>query len=324
MPRLFLAQAALAAALLASPPQPSPQQPAPQQPTFRAGVDVVTVDVSVARSGEHVEGLQARNFDVFDNGVRQKIDKVTIEQVPIDAYLVFDVSGSVAGEKLAQLRHAAKAFVDGLTALDQVALVTFAKEVKIQQSLTHDFGMFQRSLSEIQAGGQTALFDATLKAISLRERNDRRAIVLILTDQHDNASEATQKQAIDAAERSDVIAYGVLADEGSTAFGRGAMTGGGGFQPAQMQFQLGFLRSLADATGGRVFRSNPRLPLDEVFEMVLYDARTRYVITYAPDKTTPGWHKLQVKLLDAKGDVVARRGYFVVGPADTKRDVPPR
>jgi hypothetical protein len=45
--------------------------------------------------------------------------------------------------------------------------------------------------------------------------------------------------------------------------------------------------------------------------MVLDDARARYVITYSPDKPSTGWHKLQVKLVDAKGDIVARRGYYV-------------
>jgi len=319
MPQWSLAPLALAALLVVSPPpaaQPPPTQPPPaqQQPTFRGGVDLVTVDVSVSRSGEHVEGLLARNFDVFDNGVRQKIDKVTTEQVPIDAYLVFDVSGSIAGEKLAELKRASKAFVDGLTALDQVALITFSKDTKIQQPLTHDFGLFERSLSEITAGGQTALFDATARTIALRQHNERRAVVLILTDQHDNASETREKEAVDAAERSDVIAYGVLAEEAAAAPNFGGM-GGGGFRAPQMQFQLGFLRSLADATGGRVFRVNPRLPMEEVFGMVLDDARTRYVITYMPDKTAPGWHKLQVKLVDAKGDVVARRGYMVAKPS---------
>ncbi len=320
MVRSFLALATLTALLglpqasAGQPQAPPTQQPLPQPPTFRAGVDVVRVDVSVSRSGEHVEGLQARNFEVFDNGVRQKIDRVTLEQVPLDAYLVFDVSGSIAGEKLAELRAAAKAFVDGLTALDQVALVTFAKDIKVQQPLTHDFGLFERSLSEITAGGQTALFDATARTASLRERNDHRAIVLILTDQGDNASETTQQAAIEAAERSDFIAYGVLAQEASAAPSFGG-TSGGGFRAPQMQFQLGFLRSIADATGGRVFRVNPRLPLDEIFGMVLDDARTRYIVTYAPETTSPGWHKLQVKLVDAKGDVVARRGYFVAGGA---------
>jgi VWFA-related protein len=282
---------------------------APQQaPVFRAGVDVVSVDVSVSRSGEHIAGLDAKNFDVFDNGVRQKIDKVRLEEVPIDAYLVFDVSGSIAGDKLAQLQRAANAFVDGLTPRDQVALITFAKSVTIQQALTGDFAAFRRSLSEIKAGGQTALYDATARTIKLRERNDRRAIVLILTDQGDNASEVTQKQVVGLAERSDVIVYGVLAEDEAASMG--VMRGGMGFRSGS-GFQIGILRTLADTTGGRVFRSNPRLPLDEVFGLVLDDARTRYILTYVPDKTTTGWHKLQVKLVDAKGDVVARRGYFV-------------
>jgi Ca-activated chloride channel homolog len=284
-----------------------------QQPTFRTGVDVVTVDVSVSRGGEHIGGLKAANFEVYDNGARQKIDKVTLEQVPLEAYLVFDVSGSIEGPKLQQLEQAADAFLDGLTPGDKIALVTFARDVEVRQPLTGDFAAFRRAVSEIKAGGQTALFDATLKTIGLRERNDNRAVVVVLTDQHDNASNTTQKQAIEAAERSDVIAYGVLADEdaGAMGGGMGRGMGGIGFRSPQMQFQIGFLRSLAETTGGRVFRTNARLRLDEVFGLVLDDARTRYILSYRPDKASRGWHKLQVKLVDAKGDVVARRGYYV-------------
>jgi VWFA-related protein len=287
---------------------------AAQQPTFRTGIDVVRVDVSVSRGGEHIGGLQAANFELFDSGARQTIDKVTVEEVPLEAYLVFDVSGSVEGAKLRQLENAARAFLGGLTRRDKVALVTFSKEVEVRQPLTGDFEAFLRSLEEIKAGGQTALFDATVRAVGLRERNDSRAVVVVLTDQHDNASTATAKQAIEAAERSDVIAYGVLADDEGAGMG-GAMGGGAGrgvgFRPPQVQFQIGFLRSLAEGTGGRVFRTNARLPLDEVFSLVLDDARTRYVLTYRPAKVAPGWHALKVKLVNAKGDVVARRGYFV-------------
>ena len=290
---------------------------AQQQPTFRSGVDVVNVDVSVSRGGEHLGGLQAVNFEVYDNGVKQKIDRFSIEEVPLEAYLVFDVSGSIEGPKLQQLERAANAFLGGLTRRDKIALVTFAREVDVKQPLTADFDSFRRALGEIKAGGQTALYDATLRTVNLREKNDNRAVVVVLTDQQDNASATTQKQAIEAAERSDVIAYGVLADEqgstgGAMGGGMGGMGGmGGGFRPPQMQFMIGFLRSLADGTGGRVFRANARLPLDQVFDMVLEDARARYVLSYRPEKITPGWHKLQVKLVDAKGDVVARRGYYV-------------
>jgi VWFA-related protein len=287
----------------------------PQAPTFRTGVDVVNVDVSVSRGGEHVGGLQVANFEVYDNGVKQKIDGFSIEEVPLEAYLCFDVSGSIAGGKLQQLEQAADAFVGGLTRRDKIALVTFAQTVDVRQPLTGDFDAFRRAVSDIKAGGQTALYDAALKTVSLREKNDNRAVLVVLTDQQDNASTATQKQAIEAAERSDVIGYGVLADDESSRGGFGGFGGmggmGGGFRPPQVQFVFGFLRALADGTGGRVFRTSARLHLDQVFDLVLEDARARYVLSYRPDKVASGWHKLQVKLLNAKGDVVARRGYFV-------------
>jgi len=281
---------------------------AQQQPTFRAGVDVVKVDVSIAKGVEHVAGLKAENFAVFDNGAQQKITSVTPEEVPLEVYLVLDLSGSVEGPKLERLKQAANAFVDGLVSRDRVALITFTQKVSVQQPLTGDFGAFKAALAGAKGGGQTALYDAVSKAISLREPRDNRAIVVVFTDDQDNASTATSKQVVDAAERSDVIVYGVMAPEETSG---GAPMGGMGFRPPQLQFQIGFLRSLADGTGGRVFRSGIHLPLEDVFAMVLDDARSRYLITYSPDKTTPGWHKLNVKLVGAKGDVVARRGYFV-------------
>lgn len=291
---------------------------APQQPTFRSGVDVVTVDVSVSRHGEHVEGLQTRNFELFDNGVRQQIDRVALELVPLEVCLVFDTSGSVAGEKLAQLARAADALLGGLTPRDKVALVTFAETVEVRQSLTDDVAAFRKAISEIKAGGRTALYDATLRAIGLRQHNDNRAIIVVLTDQHDNASTATQKQVVEAAERSDVIAYGVLAEQQTPTMG-GSLGRGGAFRPPQVQFQIGFLRSLAETTGGRVFRTSAAMRLDEAFALVLDDARTRYVLTYRPRHVTPGWHKLQVRLVDAKGDVVARRGYVVPSPFNERQ-----
>jgi VWFA-related protein len=297
-------------------PSRAQAQQAGQQPTFRAGVDVVTVDVSASRGGEPIGGLKAANFEVYDNGAKQKIDRVELQEVPLEAYLVFDLSGSIAGEKLRQLEEAANAFLDGLTMQDKAALITFAEKATTLQSLTGNREALRKALSEMKAGGNTALYDAIVRTLEMRTHNDRRAVVLVLTDQGDNASETTSKQAIEAAERSDVIAYGVLAEQSNAM---NVMTGplgnfpgsGGSFRPPQVQFQLGFLRSLAEATGGREFRASSRLRLDEIFRMVLDDARARYVITYSPDKPSTGWHKLQVKLVDAKGDIVARRGYYV-------------
>jgi uncharacterized protein (UPF0261 family) len=73
-------------------------------PVFRAGVEVVYVDVSVTRKGEAVPSLSADDFALTDNGVRQQVKLVDRELVPTTAVLALDASQSVSGEKLVRLR----------------------------------------------------------------------------------------------------------------------------------------------------------------------------------------------------------------------------
>jgi tight adherence protein B len=274
-----------------------------QQPTFRVGIDLVTVDVSVTRNVEPVSGLEAENFTVFDNGVKQKLERVIQEQVPLEAFLVLDMSGSVAGPELEQLKAAASAFVSGLTSADKVALVTFAEKATIAQALTTDLDAFARALAAVEARGNTAIYDAAHLAITLRKRGDTRGVAVVFTDGMDNASTMSAKAVVEAAERSDLVVYGVTVSptRSEPAFGLPDLRG---------QFQVGFLRSLADTTGGRVFNAAWGPRLKDVFGLILDDIRARYLLTYYPDKVAAGWHKLQVKLNGVKGDVLARRGYY--------------
>jgi len=275
---------------------------AAQQPTFRVGVDLVRVDVSVTRNLEPVSGLTVDNFTVTDNGVKQKLERVIHEQVPLEAFLVLDVSGSVAGVQLERLKAGARGFVAGLTPQDKVALVTFAAKPTVLQPLTGDFDAFVRSLDEVKAEGQTALYDATAMALTLRKPADNRAVIVVFTDGGDNASDASPKAVVQAVERSDAIVYGVSVSDR----GRGPVFGA---DALRSQFQVGFLRSLADTTGGRVLNAESGR-LEEAFGLILNDVRARYLITYYPDKVAAGWHKLDVRLNGIRGTVLARRGYY--------------
>jgi hypothetical protein len=80
---------------------------ASQQPVFKAGVDVVRIDVSVMQGINPVGGLAADNFVVTDNGVVQKLDSVSLDRVPLSLMMVFDNSASLAGERLGDLIAAA-------------------------------------------------------------------------------------------------------------------------------------------------------------------------------------------------------------------------
>src|SRR4030095_4970273 len=99
-------------------------------PEFRAGVELVYVDVSVTRKDAPVLGLTADDFVVTDNRVRQRVAVVDRDLLPTTAVLALDVSASVAGERLAQLRAAAAAFLRGMAPRDESALVTFNHEIE--------------------------------------------------------------------------------------------------------------------------------------------------------------------------------------------------
>jgi Ca-activated chloride channel family protein len=244
---------------------------------------------------------------VFDNGVRRKLEGLVVEQVPLDAVLVLDTSGSLAGDRLSQLKTAAGAFLDGLSPQDRLALITFSHQIFVRCPLTADRSAVRSVLSFADSRGATALYDATYVALRLAQPGERRVVTVVFTDGLDNASWLSQDRVIDAATRSDVIIYGVtLSDDVPPAY----------VSPANVirvenQSSYRFLRSASETTGGRLFPAAAGDKLREAFARVLEDIRARYLLRYSPDKITPGWHTLEVRLQGAKGDVTARLGYFV-------------
>jgi hypothetical protein len=104
-------------------PMPTPQT------TFRAGVDLVRLDVSVVRGAQPVHGLTTRDFSIVDNGVRQRIESVTLlTDLPVSVIMVLDTSGSVAGERLTHLIDAAHGLLVALRPDDRAALLTFSRD----------------------------------------------------------------------------------------------------------------------------------------------------------------------------------------------------
>jgi hypothetical protein len=110
-------------------------------PVFSTGIEVVRVDVSVLRDGKLVEGLQAGDFEVRDNGVPQTVEIVGDPRgdpggagKPVDVVLALDVSDSVRGGPLEQLKAAAHALVDMLHPEDSFSLLTFSSRVRLAVS----------------------------------------------------------------------------------------------------------------------------------------------------------------------------------------------
>jgi VWFA-related protein len=254
--------------------------------TFRGGVDLVEVDVSVMRGSVPVADLTVDNFLVTDNGVRQEVTTAKLD-LPLRVTLVLDVSESVSGERLSGLVKASNGLVNALKAEDQASLVTFSHRARLQVPMTASFDVLRGALMSLSAAGGTSLRDAVYLAMTAEGHEGTRRLLLVFSDGTDTASWLADAQVIEAARRSSVVIHVVR-------FGIEE-----------------FLDRLANETGGRTWPAGSNRQLEELFTRALNEMRARYVLTYsvrAPNK--PGWHKIQVGLRNARGDVTARPGYM--------------
>jgi VWFA-related protein len=267
--------------------------PAQKPSVFEARVESVYVDVFVSDHGSPVEGLQAANFEVRDDGRLQTVELMGHGGAPLRIVLVLDRSDSVRGEKLAALKAAGHAFLLGLHPEDRTTLLTFSQEVRRHGAPGGDPRSLDQELDTIDGAGSTSVFDALFAAFLTIGAVDRGLIVLF-SDGEDNFSWLRADEVRRVAERSNALLEVV------------AVRGG----PGAGEYQ-GILRTLAGATGGRVWEAEAASRLDEAFAHVLEAMRTRYVLRFEPAGVKgAGEHHLRVSLKGARGDVSCRTSYF--------------
>jgi VWFA-related protein len=259
-----------------------------QPPTFRTRVEVVTLDVSVTRADAPVSGLTADDFVVTDNGIRQRIDSVTVARVPLSVTLVLDTSGSVAGQRLDALISASEQVVNELRTNDYVSLITFTSVVARPVALTTNFESVRSALHAITAAGATSLRDALFLALQTTPHEATRPLLLIFTDGADTSSWLSADEVLESVRHANVVIHAV-------SFGS---------HP--------FLKQATQEAGGRIWSASSNRDLQKLFSRAIRDMRDRYILTYTPDGVSrSGWHALSVRLARTDGDVVARPGYWV-------------
>ena len=116
-----------------------------QPPIFKTGVDAVRVDVLATNGRQPLVGLTAEDFELRDAGVRQQIEAVSLEEVPLHLLLVLDTSSSVRGEPLEHLKEAAHAAVASLRPTDRAALIAFSHVIQLQIPFTADTAAIARA-----------------------------------------------------------------------------------------------------------------------------------------------------------------------------------
>lgn len=261
-----------------------------QTPVFSGRVEMVRLDVLVTAGGRPVTGLTRDDFEVRDNGVLQDISLLGVDDVPLSVVLTLDLSASVEGERLANLRAAGRALLDGLRPNDQVSLIAFNHMVSRLSRFTSAFGEVRAALDAATPSGGTALVDASFASLVVAESDGRRGLAVLFSDGLDTTSWLTEAQAIESARRSGTIVYGVAVAQRS-----------GGPE---------FLRDVTAISGGRMLEVRDADELAGAFVSVLSEFRERYLLSYTPTGVDqPGWHSVDVRVRRRGADVRTRQGY---------------
>jgi VWFA-related protein len=285
MRAIALTAAAVAAGVIAT-------SAAQQQSTFKSGVDVVFVDVSVTSHRTPVRDLKSADFTLTDNGVPQSIEAISVEAMPVDVTLLLDVSGSVGAGVLTGLKRAIDDTARGLSARDRVRLMTFSHEVR--QLFAYRPGGAPASLETLSAGGATSLYDALGAAMMQTRPAGRRQMILVFTDGADSRSFLDAPALLQLGGVSDAVVH----------FAVGIQRGSADV-PHKSQ-----LAAIAAATGGDVttFRVDNAIP--STFRDILDRFRTSYVLRYTPQGVPrEGWHNVTVDVRKGNYDVRARKGW---------------
>jgi len=263
-----------------------------QSPVFSTKVEVVRVDALVTDGARPVLGLGPADFEVLDNGVPQAVEFVSYDQIPLNVVLAFDMSDSVAGERLEHLRSAGSAVLAGLKRNDQSALVTFNNQVMLGAPLTSDLEPLRKAIANVVGEGETSLVDGVYAGITVGESDAGRALLMVFSDGLDTLSWLSSAAVLDTVKRSDVVVYAVSVGK----------------------VKAEFLRDLTSFSGGRLFELEKTANLSATFLSILEEFRQRYLVSYTPRGVSrDGWHRLEVRLKGKRATIKARPGYLA-GP----------
>ena len=272
--------------------------------TIRTRVNEVNVlFIATDKHGKFVRDLNQNDFAILDDhkppqailNFRRETD------LPLHLGLLVDVSGSV-NNRFDFEQTAATSFMQHTirAGFDEAFVLGFNGKTQLAQDFTDNVQLLSASVHKLHDGGGTALYDAVYHACKekfLKDRPDHsvRKAIVVVSDGEDNQSEVSRAQAIEMAQRAEVIIYAISTDDSGLVM-RGD----------------GVLSQLAEATGGRAFFPFKMKDITHSFAAIEDELRSQYVVSYKPaDFDADGrYRSIQISSLKKDLQVRARKGYF--------------
>ncbi len=296
--------ACIAAILLASVAVLAAQQP----PSFRAGVDLVSLNVTVTEGSKYVTDLNQEDFSVYEDGVKQDVTFFNRSNLPIALALLLDTSASMES-KLQTAQDAAIGFAKKLRPQDLAEVIDFDSRVVVLQNFTNSAGDLENSIRKTSAGGSTSLYNAIyialkdLKKVVAKSPDEiRRQAIVVLSDGEDTSSLLPFEEVLDLAKRSETAIYSI-----GLRAGEGPATTTRGFKEAEF-----VLRQFSQETGGRSFFPNQLSDLNTVYGQIADELSSQYIVGYTSrnPKRDGAWRRIVVRVNRPSTQARTKLGYF--------------
>ncbi len=271
------------------------------QTTIRMEVALVNVIFTAGdRNGSSISGLKADDFLIFENGKPQKIeyfsDMTQGSDVPLTVALLIDTSASVRSKLDYEKVTAAEFFKSVLRKNKDLALIIqFDSDVNLVQDFTEDLDRLTSALDSLRAGNSTALYDAVFLSVDDKLKNETgRKVIVAITDGTDTSSRISEQEALEIAQRNDVLIYGIgVRGEALVSFG--------------------VLKKFAEDTGGRFFSPDARLEeIRTAFRAIGEDLKGQYSLAYRStnEKRDGSFRKIELRCKVPGVRIRTRRGYY--------------
>jgi VWFA-related protein len=265
--------------------------------------EVNVLFIATDRHGKFVRNLNQSDFSILDDNKPPQsiLDFRRETDLPLELGLLVDTSGSVK-TRFDFEQTAAVSFLQQTLRpkFDKAFVMGFNSRSQLAQDFTDNVQLLETGVQTLRDGGGTALYDAIYRACRDKlskdtgERPVRHAIIVI-SDGEDNQSEVSRAQAIEMAQRADVIIYAISTDDSGLIL-RGDK----------------ILQQLADATGGRAFFPYNTKDITHSFAAIEDELRSQYIVSYRPaDFTADGrYRSIEITALKKDLQVRARQGYY--------------
>ena len=280
-----------------------------QQPAFRAGVDIVSLNVTVTDPQQkYITDLTQDDFQVFEDGVKQDVTLFNRTNLPIALALLVDTSASMEN-RLPIAQEAAVGFAKRLREQDLAEIIDFDSRVVVLQAFTNKASEIESAIRRTSAGGSTSMYNAIYialkdlkKAVATNAEDIRRQAIVVLSDGEDTSSLLPFEEVLDLAKRSETAIYaiGLRSPEGSSSASRG-------FKEAEF-----VLRQLSQETGGRSFFPNQVADLNAIYSQIADELSSQYTVGYTSKnpKRDGAWRRVVVRTTRQGTQARTKLGYF--------------